>query len=141
MTTQATIQRWFEHAKGDYFNLYFAGLVFGGRPGESPQKVMSIQLTDPVLVVRFGSTERLTVTDPKGVKIVAANSLIIAEASDARFGWHYYGKPQLPENWCELIYRRQNSSVQVICLGPLSSGTEEFSYDGKAFVEIHKAGP
>jgi len=53
--------------------------------------------------------------------------------------WFEHAK--VPRIGCEVIYRRQNSSVQVICLGPLSSGTEEFSYDGKAFVEIHKAGP
>jgi len=135
MSEQNTLEKWFGKKYGQYVEIVLAGRVFGGRVGESPQRVRAFQWIDDILVVRFKTTERLVITGIADVNIGDCDALVIS-AEDARFGWHYYGRPQSPENWCEEIYRRHNKTVRFARLGPLAPATEVFEYGGKDFVTL-----
>ncbi len=52
------------------------------------------------------------------------------------FGWHYYGREALPENWCEEIYDIEDGVVKLTRTGPCMPGTETFEYTEKKFVEL-----
>lgn len=95
-----------------------------------------MQIVGPVVVIRFATTERLVITDPSQARIGEYGELIIPNALDVRFGWHYYGEPQSPENWCEIIYRRDGSQVTYISTGSSRPGVEVFEYAGDEFVKL-----
>lgn len=95
-----------------------------------------MEVVGDVLVLRFSSGERLVVTDPRGVRLAADGGLVVADASDERFGWHFYGGPQTAENWCEQIYRRDGPQVDQTRLGPLMPGESLFAFDGPALVAL-----
>jgi len=135
MSEKSILEKWFRKKQGQYVEIIIAGRVLGGRVGESPQKVRAIQLIGDVLLVRFETTERLVVAGITDMSIGDYDALVIA-AEDACFGWHYYGRPQSPDNWCEGIYRRQNNAVKFVRLGPLKPVTEVFEYAGKDFVVL-----
>jgi|YNPNPStandDraft_1061719.scaffolds.fasta_scaffold213042_1 hypothetical protein len=135
MNEQNILEKWFREQQGKYVEIIIAGRVFGGRVGESPQRVRAFQWLGDALCVRFETTERLVIVGIKDISIGDYDALIIS-AEDARFGWHYYGKPQSPENWCEEIYRRQDNIVKFVRLGPLLPGTEIFEYEGEDFVVL-----
>jgi len=128
--------KWFETAKGGWLDVIIADRVFGGRHGESPQTPTSYQIVGPVVQIRFKTTERLTITLPEKAVIGPHRELIVTDAADVRFGWHYYGKPQVPEHWCEEIYHRVGDLVQLTRIGPLSPSYEEFEYSGREFVKL-----
>ena len=89
-----------------------------------------------VLVLRFACGARLMVTDPRGVRLAADGGLVVADASDVRFGGHFYGRPQTAESWCEHIYRRDGLQVDQTRLGPVMPGEALFAFDGPALVAL-----
>jgi hypothetical protein len=64
--------------------------------------------------VRFDGTERLTVSDPQGIGLDEWGGLQVSRASEARYGHHYYGRPQTQENRIEMIFRNQQDRVEII---------------------------
>jgi hypothetical protein len=100
------------------------------------QTPVGYQVVGPILVVRFKGAERLTVSDPAGPSIGSDGELIIRDGSEARFTWYYYGRPQLPENLCEDIYRKSGKEVVFTRTGPLSSAGVAFSYTGDEFIKL-----
>lgn len=136
MTPGGILQSWFARRKGDRLDLCFGGRIFGGRPGESPQELKACQRVGPALVFSFATTERLVVLDPATVELGEQDSLIVPKASEVRFGWHYYGRPQLPENWCEEIYRPDGDGLQLVRLGALLPGVERFPAHGAPVLRI-----
>ena len=107
------LTKWFASHKGQCVDVVVAGRVFGGRYGESPQLVRQYELTDMGVIIRFETTEVLTVVNPSMFTLGDHGHLIVPRADEVVFGWHYYGRPQSPENWCEERYcllRRHASS-------------------------------
>lgn len=157
----ALLDAWLKSARGHAFDLVIAGRIFGGRAGESPQRPEAYIVTAEGLVLQFGGatvvpfteldgrrhplrqggTERLTLARPSGLSVDAGGSLQIARAAEARFGWHYYGRPQLPENWCEDRYRLQGDEVERTVTGPCReahrrSFPERFPLPDGPFVQL-----
>jgi hypothetical protein len=152
----AALDRWLANARERDFDVILAGKVFGGRPGEAPQRPEAFTLTDEGFVLRFGGaymttlteqdgsrrtypqrgTETLTVLHPTAVQITPAGELIVPRAAEARFGWHYYGRPQIPENWCEVTYRLSGEAVEVTRAGPSAAASLSFPLAGTAFVRL-----
>lgn len=135
MSGRNILEKWFGEKKDNYVDIIIAGRVFGGRLGESRQRPRSFQWIGDVLLICFETTERLVIAGIRDVTIGDYNALVIS-AEDARFGWHYYGKPQSPENWCEEIYRKKGNIVVLVRLGALMPGTETFQFDGEDFVKL-----
>jgi hypothetical protein len=136
MDIEAVLDRWLGTKQDSYIDLIIADRVFGGRLGESPQRPTAFQMVGPVLAIRFDSTERLTVAHPSGARVGSSGELIIPDALDVRFGWHYYGRPQIPANWCEEIYWRDANRVELVRTGPLHPETQVFRYKGSEFVKL-----
>ena len=72
-------------------------------------------------------------------------SLRISRAEEVIFGWHYYGQPQIEENWCEDRYRLDGDHVTHVVIGPIRSARglsfpERFPYPGEPFVRIARIG-
>ena len=129
------LRKWFLSRRGKYVNVIIAGQVFGGRIDESPQLVHELWIEQNKFTIGFATTETLVVTNPSGF-VREYSQLIVPDADEVLFGWHYYGRPQLPENWCEEIYRKQGSDVVYLRRGPLSPGEGRFKYEGERFVEL-----
>jgi hypothetical protein len=135
----ALLDAWLARARGHSFDLVIAGRIFGGRPGESPQRPERYTLTAEGLVLHFGGamvvpftepdgsthplrqggTERLSLVQPSGLSHSSDGALRIDRAEEACFGWHYYGRPQREENWCEDHYRLLSGVVERTVAGPI----------------------
>jgi hypothetical protein len=135
----AVLDEWLANARGHSFDLVIAGRIFGGRPGESPQWPETYTLTTDGLVLHFGGgmvlpftepdgsrhplrqggTERLTLIQPSGLRQGTEGALAILRVAEVGFGWHYYGRPQTDENWCENWYRLQDDAVERSVTGPI----------------------
>jgi hypothetical protein len=133
---EPTLRLWLKQSAARYFDIEIAGRTFGGRHGEAMQRPRAFQLLGSVLLIRFAGTERLVVTRPSGLRIGADGDLVIRRADDVRFGWHYYGPPRVPENWCEEIYRRRGRRIEFARLGPLQPRAETFTLADQAMVRL-----
>ena len=114
---------WIKQNKKNWLNIYIAGQVFGGRPGEAPQKPKDFQIIDDTLLIKFSSTERLWVKNPVGIQI-GNNKLTIQSATVVRWGWHSYCRPQTDLNWCEKIYIVNDQKIIKTDLVPLDGQLE-----------------
>lgn len=133
---EPTLRQWMKQSAARYFDIEIAGRTFGGRHGEAMQRPEAYQLLGSILLIRFAGTERLLVTRPSGLKIGADGDLVIRGADDVRFAWHYYGRPRLPENWCEEIYRRRAGKIEFVRLGPLLPRAGTFSISNMPMVHL-----
>ena len=136
MTNTQRLAAWFTDRRNEYCDLIVAGRIFGGRHGESMQQPTEYDYDGTVLVVNFATTERLAVHSPSEFERGEHGQLIIPRGAKAVFGWHYYGRPQTPENWCEETYESVDDRIQLTRTGLLMPGTEDFQYDGDRFVEL-----
>jgi hypothetical protein len=139
----ARLRTWVERYRGSYFDLLIAGRCFGGRAGESPQRLANASIEDGTLVVRFEPTEQLTVVRPSALEIGRRGDLTVPDAAEVSFGWHFYGRPQIPENWC--IHTYQLGGPTVICrtTGPIAGylpAQEQFARQRAAMVHLHPWG-
>jgi len=136
MINTNSLAEWFTDRRNEYCDLIVAGRIFGGRHGESMQKPTGYDFDGTVLVINFATTERLTVHRPSRFERGEHGQLVVPRGTKAVFGWHYYGREQTPENWCEEIYEPVYDRIQLTRTGPLMPGTEDFVYDGNRFVEL-----
>jgi hypothetical protein len=127
---------WFGKSRGAYLDVILAGRVFGGRHGESPQQPRDYAYEGQTLRVWFAGTELLTVAEPTDFVLGKDGQLIVPRARTATFGWHYYGRPQTPENWCEEVYELSGDKVLMKRTGPLLPTEEEFPLQGERLVEL-----
>lgn len=127
---------WFSRHRGRPLDVSIAGRIFGGRPGESWQTPRSWSLQHSTLKIQFATTETLIVREPSAIRIGERDELIVPCAAEARFGWHYYGRPRTPDNWCEEVYKLTDSIVDLTRTGPLMPGVERFQYHGDRFVVL-----
>ena len=130
------LQEWFSSNQGKYVDVIIAGRAFGGRLQESPQTPCELAVGEDSFTLRFAATETLEVKNPSGFVLGEYGQLIVPDADEARFGWHYYGRPQVPESWCQEIYKRRGSKVELVRQGSLQPGEEEFQYSGERFIEL-----
>jgi len=129
------VQSWFSAHEAQCFDLVLAGQVFGGRYGESPQRVKSALLTPDSLLVQFSPTEVLSITAPEGI-LLEPEGMFVSLASEVTFGWHCYGRDRTPENWCELHYSFSRNRVQEQSSGPTRARSRLFSFEGKYAVSL-----
>jgi|SRR5579871_1754493 len=121
---------WLSGAPFDQVDVEIAGQIFGGRPGEAPQRPRSHEWEGDTLRMAFNTTESLVVRGPSGIELGSIGGvadggvLIIPEAREVRWGWHYYGRPETPENWCVLTYRFADGQVTKEVTGPTRSAIE-----------------
>jgi hypothetical protein len=121
------------------FDLVIAGRTFGGRAGESPQRLSSASIEDDTLVVRFAPTEVLTVVRPARLEIGRRGGLTVRDAAEVSFGWHFYGRPQIPKNWCVQTCRFADATVLCTLTGPIAGylpAQERFARHGAAAVQL-----
>jgi hypothetical protein len=130
------IEMWFATNRGRWCDLEFGGRVFGGRYGESPQMPRSFSWMNATLRIDFGTTERLELESPHGIGINRLGALVVRDASEVRWSWHYYGRPQTPENLCIETYRRDRDTVQKIISSPLKRETACWSLAAQPLVVI-----
>ena len=136
MNSVDLLREWLSSNQGKYVDVIIAGRVIGGRLQESPQTPRELVVGDDSFTLRFATTEILVVRNPSGFVLGEYGQLIVPDADEARFGWHYYGRPQVPENWCQEIYRRRGKKVELVREGSLHPGEEGFQYSGEKFVEL-----
>jgi len=124
MESPEVIKSWIASRGGRWCDVVLAGYVFGGRHGESPQEPKGFKvLSDGTIEIYFGTTERLTVTGPRGIRVSDDNSLVIDDADRACFGWHFYGRPQSDVTWCEEIWERIDDTYRRQSRGILKEPT------------------
>ena len=161
----AQLDSWQHASRGHTFDVVIAGRIFGGRSGEAPQRPESYQITPDGLrlffgggievpfaqadgtrmMLRQGGTERLVVLRPDSLITESDGSLQLGRAEEVIFGWHYYGRPQTEENWCEDRYRLEGDLVTHAVIGPIRTARgrsfpERFPYPGDPFVRIARTG-
>jgi len=132
------LRTWFTEHQGKYVNIIIADQIFGGRSQESLQLVRELEQTVDDFNIHFGTTEVLRVNQPAEVEIGEYGNLIIPTAAEAHFGWHYYGRLQQPENWCELHYVKELNTIDYTESGPCFRKPirKNFEYSGNKFVEL-----
>jgi|GEM_PF-5543243 len=137
---QNVMEQWFSNRSKRPINLRFSGCWFAGRPEEAPQNPISFSVGQDKLIINFEPTERLTIIEPEGIKIVDDTqndfSLIIPVAERAVFGWHYYGRPQTAENWCEEAYFDKGQAIEMVRTGKLLPETKQLAKTASNFVEL-----
>ncbi|MEL7500769.1 MAG: hypothetical protein AAFN77_24465 [Planctomycetota bacterium] len=127
---------WFSEHRNQFLDVIIAGRVFGGRHGESPQSLRELEFDGSTVLIRFATTETLTIETPSAFLRGEYGQLIIPHASRIVFGWHYYGRDPKPENWCELIYEASSNQIQLTRTGPLMPGITQFNYTDNRIVEL-----
>jgi hypothetical protein len=130
------LEDWFAEHRDQHLDVIIAGRIFGGRHGESMQRPREFEFDGTTLQIRFATTEKLTVENALDIQLGEYGQLIIPRASRVVFGWHYYGREQTPDNWCEEIYKSNNGLVQLTRTGPLMPGVEQIKYNDERFVEL-----
>ena len=117
-TYRHVFDEWFSRYRGRWITLVLVGEIFGGRYGESPQTPRSFSVDKDSVRIGFDTTELLTIVRPSGVLMVGG-SLKVHRADRVTFGWHYYGREHLNENWCQKDYRLDGNIIQFEGTGPL----------------------
>jgi hypothetical protein len=130
MALTEQLQVWLAEHQGSYYDLVLAGRPFGGRAGESPQLLAAMSSEDDVLVVRFEPTETLTIVRPSRVQVKGAD-LIIRDADEVTFGWHYYGRERTDANWCTESYRFDGRMVVCTRTGPIVGALPSMERSGR----------
>jgi hypothetical protein len=130
------LEKWFAEQRDQYVDVMIAGRIFGGRHGESMQQVRGCRFDGSVLTIQFATTEQLIVDQPSDFHRGRSGQLIVPHARRAAFGWHYYGRDPIPENWCEEIYEVRGDQVQFTRTGPLLPCEDLFRYGGARFIEL-----
>jgi len=120
---------------GSSVDVIIAGEIFGGRRGELPQVVKELEIENDKFLIKFGTTEKLSVYKPEKIKIGKHKQLIVSDASKAIFGWHHYGSPQSEETWNEITYLKLKKKVQVTWTGVISD-KRIIEYSGNMFIEL-----
>ncbi len=129
------VEKWFMENLGSSVDIVIAGEIFGGRRGELPQVVNNLELETEKFVIKFATTEKLSVYKPDKIKVGKENQLIIGDAPKAIFGWHHYGSPQSEATWSEITYMKLKKRVQVTWTGVISD-KRVIDYSGDRFVEL-----
>jgi hypothetical protein len=113
---------WFNNHKDKYINIEIAGEIFGGRYGESPQSVRDYEVSEQNITIYFESSERLIITNPSSLMIGSRNELCIDKAEKVFFGWYFYGRSRIMENWCTETYDLKEDGQVIFNLsGPINS--------------------
>jgi len=136
MSIKALLSAWLSSNRHRFVDVIIGGRVFGGRYGESPQQPRKGEIRGDTLTIRFATTERLIVIGSSEPLIGQDSELIIPSAVSATFGWHYYGRPQTIENWCEEVYVLRGHSVEFSRIGPLLPIQEKWRYNKTEFVKL-----
>ena len=134
------INEWLLANRYKEFSIVIGGHIFGGRYGESPQNPKSLERTDDILKFYFNTTEKLIIKKPKLIFSFFGN-LCVPFASEVIWGWHYYGHDQIPENWCEEVYRRKGFEISVTRKGPIKEvmpENERWKQNSLSFIAITK---
>ena len=118
------IEKWVSANRNKKFNVVIGGHIFGGRYGESPQTPESFDITEEGLSICFNTTERLTIKKPR-IIIAFFGNIYILFADEVIFGWHCYGREQIPEKWCEEVYTRRYLTINVTRKGPITEAIPE----------------
>jgi hypothetical protein len=132
---QKLVEEWFMDTLGSSVDVIIAGEIFGGRRGELPQVVKELEFGYDKFVIKFGTTEILSIYRPEKIKIGKQKQLIVESASKAIFGWHHYGVAQSDETWSEITYLKSNKKVQVVWTGVITD-RRVIDYPGDKFVEL-----
>jgi hypothetical protein len=153
---------WLGTAAGRRFDVDIAGRPLGGKRGETPLTPREFAIADRGFTLQFGGgrmvtihnvpgvgtatvqvggTEVLEVTTPAGVSVLGSGDLLVQNAAAVRFGWHYYGRPQTPENWCVDTYTLQGAVIRREHSGPLpprleGACTEILPYPAGPFIHL-----
>jgi len=114
---------WIKQTEKNWLNIFIAGEVFGGRPGEAPQQPKDIEIFNDTLLITFKGTERLWIKKPVGIKI-ENNKFTVQAAETIRWGWHYYGRTPSNLNWAELLYISDKDKIRKAEIIPLDSPFE-----------------
>jgi len=117
MANPSLLTDWVARQGQRWLDLWLMGLVFGGRPGESPLVITNCEIDGARVHLTFDHDERLTVVGASGF-LTADGGLTIPRADEVRFGWYYYGRPQSAENWSETRYVRDGERVSITTTGP-----------------------
>ena len=91
--------------------LRFFGDWFG-RPYDNFHIPVSAELSENVLTILFNDREKCVVYDPFGI-VNEPNDFHIERASKIVWEWYYYGKTQVPENLCRLVYTLVDGEISV----------------------------
>ncbi|MDF1540503.1 MAG: hypothetical protein P1Q69_16525 [Candidatus Thorarchaeota archaeon] len=129
------VEGWFMENLGSSVDVVIGGEIFGGRLGEMRQTIKELELESEKFLIKFGTTERLSVYKPEKVKVGKQNQLIVGDASKAIFGWHHHGLQQSTETWSEIAYVKQKKRIQVTWTGVISD-KRIIDYSGDRFVEL-----
>ena len=141
MTANAeSLFAWVPRQRERWLNLWIAGRVFGGRPGEAPLEIANATFDGATARLYFDGGEVLVVERPSEF-VTADGGLTIPDAIQVRFGWYWYGSEQAPENWCELVYTLMDDEVSVTATGPAASWhpSSHFSLDKQPMVRLSSA--
>jgi hypothetical protein len=130
------LRAWLESHRDTWVDVEIAGRVFGGRHGESPQRPTGVQVSSDAVVITFGTTERLTVQRPTSIDIRGDSELVIQDGESATWEWHYYGRPQVPENRSRKVYTRRGGEVMVSSQGPMATPLEKWRLGRSPLVRL-----
>jgi hypothetical protein len=129
------LNAWCELNLGKSFDLVLAGRVFGGRYGESLQKLNDVTLDGEKLHLRFNTTEMMTILEPRSISF-EANGLSIERAKKVEFGWHSYGTEEKPQNWQTIRYQESGTQVSIERTSATLVETEKLSTLPKYAIQL-----
>lgn len=113
------IEYWVVNNRARDLCVHIAGQVFGGKRGEAPQSPERCIAVDDTVIIYFKGKERLWVKNPENIT-VADYGLSIEKASVVKWGWYFYGRPQIDLNWCEEIYHIAVNEVTIVRAVPIT---------------------
>src|SRR5262249_4426048 len=106
---------WVARQEARWLDLYLAGQVFGGRPGDAPLELLNATFDGTTARLYFNDGEMLVVEQPSGF-LTADGRLTVPVAAEVRFGWSF-GLERTRDNWSELVYTLTNDEVSVASTG------------------------
>ncbi len=129
------LNAWCKLNVGKSFDLVLAGRVFGGRYGESLQKLKDATLEDEKLQLRFNTSEILIILEAENISF-EESGLSIGKAKNVEFGWHSYGTEEKQQNWRTIRYEDDGTKVLIERTSDTLVEAEELSSLPKYAVQL-----
>jgi hypothetical protein len=133
------LSAWLDASSQRDFVLIIADRISGVTQDKGTHRPISYQLDGVKLIIAFDDEASLTLFSPSEISIGSIGELIVRDASEARFAWHYPRQPGNAPKLCEEVFRKAGRAVEFSRTGAPFVTSGMLLYQGDKFVIIRPA--